>query len=395
MDERKIRSEYKELFDSIHASDELRQRVLAQKPKKRSIKPVINIAGSVAAAVMIFSAVGNYTFETDRSGVIRETFVSQTERPDMAERSSDAIAADTAEAESTAEPGGAATPAANPVPTAKPAAKPTAQPKTESKRGGANGVSDTPSYSGSARGDSAATRNSAAQEQTNSETEGGSITFEIEADQKAYEAQTAAPESGANAGGNSVDIGNTDDLSRETGEAPVLRGMRGIGSAALRMNSGSVLSAIPQSVSVMSASKYAGDGIYHQEEWDNNRYFDYIGIDLLGKIVLPTDVGYIGDDTAYFMVDQDGVPQNDTRIFAFEGGEKSITVITSKDTAYAETYLSYPGLEISDISGSKAVVFETDSAYKCYMIYNSTSFIIDTVELTEDELAQLLVSIAG
>ena len=395
MDERKIRSEYKELFDSIHASEELRRRVLTQKPKKRSIKPVINIAGSVAAAVMIFSAVGNYTFETDRSGVIRETFVSQTERPDMAARSTDAIVADTAKAESTAEPGGATVPTANSVPTEKPTVKPTAMPKTESKRGSASGVNDTPSYSGSARGDSAATRNSSSQKQTYSETEGGSITFEIEADQKAYEAQTAAPESEANAGGNSEVAGNTEDSSRETGEAPVLRGARSIGSAALRMNSGSVLSAIPQSVSTMSASEYAGDGIYHQEEWDNNRYFDYIGIDLLGKIVLPADVGYIGDDTAYLMVDQEGVPQNDTRIFAFEGGEKRITVITSKDTAYAETYLSYPGLEISDISGSKAVVFETDSAYKCYMIYNDTSFIIDTVELTEDELAQLLVSIVG
>lgn len=394
MDERKIRSEYKELFDRIHASEDLRLRVLSQKPKKRSIKPVINIAGSIAAAVMIFTAVGNYTFETDKSGVISETFVSQTERPYMEDSVTAATAApEAAASDSAAGQSRTSVPAAKSVPTAKP----TEKPKTESKRGGTSGVSSTPSYSGSAKGDSAATQNSASQDRAYSEADSGSITFEIEADQKADEIQTSAPiseENTADYSENAEDTGVSSQTA-DAGAAPVLRGMRGTGSAVLRMNSGSVLSMIPQSGFAMSASEYIDDGIYHQEEWDNNRYFDYIGIDLLGKIILPADTGYIGDDTAYFMVDQNGVPQNDTRIFAFEGGEKRVTVITSKDTDYAETYLSYPGLEISDISGSKAVVFETDDTYKCYMIYNSTSYIIDTVQLTEDELAQLLISIAG
>ena len=71
MDERKIRNEYKRVFDEIHASDELRKRILEQKPQKRSVKPIINTVSSVAAALMIFTAVGDYSFKTDNLTIIR------------------------------------------------------------------------------------------------------------------------------------------------------------------------------------------------------------------------------------------------------------------------------------------------------------------------------------
>lgn len=401
MDERKIRSEYKKIFDEIHAGEDLRLRILEQKPQKRSIRPIINIAGSVAAAVMIFTAVGDYSFNTDKSGIISESVVMQTEKPSSGSGMSAASKAAPSETESAQIPkdanaGSAAeTPTAAPSvkATAKPSVKATAKPATDNgKRGSTSGTeTNRASSSSGARGDSTA----ASPAPVYNEPVNESKTFEIDVEDKnnSGSSQTYEQESGTN--NTTSDPGTKEKGENTTADIAVPRVSRGYSGALLKMNSSSVLSMIPQGASAMSTAEYADDGIYHQEEWDNNRYFNYIGSDILGKIILPANISYTGDETAYFMVDQDGIPQNDTRIFAFTGGESRVTILTSRDTSFAETYLSYPGLEISDISGNKAIIFEAENTYKCYMIYNSTSYIIDTVQLTEDELAQLLVSLVG
>ena len=78
MDEKKLISEYKAVFDDIHASDSLREAVRDIKPSRHKIHvitPFKAAIGTVAAAVMIFAAVHEYSFETDTSGVISETIV--------------------------------------------------------------------------------------------------------------------------------------------------------------------------------------------------------------------------------------------------------------------------------------------------------------------------------
>ena len=78
MNDNEFRKLYKKEFDGICASDELKSAVKNLKPQKprRVVTPFKATVGTVAAAVMIFAAVSDYSFEKDTSGVISETVVS-------------------------------------------------------------------------------------------------------------------------------------------------------------------------------------------------------------------------------------------------------------------------------------------------------------------------------
>lgn len=78
LEDKEFRAQYKKEFDSICASDELKNAVKNLKPQKprRVVTPFKAALGTVAAAVMIFAAVHDYSFEKDTSGVISETVVS-------------------------------------------------------------------------------------------------------------------------------------------------------------------------------------------------------------------------------------------------------------------------------------------------------------------------------
>ena len=76
MDDAELRREYKLTYDKISASDELREKILNQKPQKRSVSPLKATIGTIAAAFMIFAAVHEYGFKENTDGVISETVVS-------------------------------------------------------------------------------------------------------------------------------------------------------------------------------------------------------------------------------------------------------------------------------------------------------------------------------
>ena len=78
MEDKEFRELYKKEFDGICASDGLKSAVKnlgPQKPRK-VVTPFKATIGTVAAAIMIFAAVNDYSFEKDTSGVISETVVS-------------------------------------------------------------------------------------------------------------------------------------------------------------------------------------------------------------------------------------------------------------------------------------------------------------------------------
>lgn len=83
LEDKEFKALYKKDFDSICASNELKNAVKNLKPQKprRVVTPFKAALGTVAAAVMIFAAVHDYSFEKDTSGVISETVVS-TELPE-------------------------------------------------------------------------------------------------------------------------------------------------------------------------------------------------------------------------------------------------------------------------------------------------------------------------
>ena len=78
MEDKEFREQYKKEFDAICASDGLKSAVKNLKPQKprKVVTPFKATIGTVAAAIMIFAAVSDYSFEKDTSGVISEKVVS-------------------------------------------------------------------------------------------------------------------------------------------------------------------------------------------------------------------------------------------------------------------------------------------------------------------------------
>ncbi len=73
--------EYREAFDEIHASDSLRDKVLNQKKTRLTIKPFKATLVTVAAAVMIFAVVHDYSFQNNGDGIIEETHTKSQTTP--------------------------------------------------------------------------------------------------------------------------------------------------------------------------------------------------------------------------------------------------------------------------------------------------------------------------
>jgi hypothetical protein len=158
-----------------------------------------------------------------------------------------------------------------------------------------------------------------------------------------------------------------------------------------------------QAQSSSSASSAASGGAsvtasvaeeYHTEQWDNDKYFSYIGFDVVNKAALAEDMKYVGDNKMQFNVDSDGVPISDAMAFVFKGDNgRRVNIVTSRDTAYTERILSDSSIVKSDICGTEAAVFATDSGYSSYMISGGTSYITRTEGITEQELTDLLISL--
>lgn len=141
---------------------------------------------------------------------------------------------------------------------------------------------------------------------------------------------------------------------------------------------------------------YAVGSAYETVEWTMDDYFEYLGENVMEKLSLPPDFTYIGDTEMTVSVDENGVPSQDSRIFPYEGDNgRYVSVITSKDTLTSRSYLEDERYVKSDIEGNDAVVIGGGEEYKSYMISNDVSHIITSDGVTEDELADMLVSIGG
>lgn len=135
---------------------------------------------------------------------------------------------------------------------------------------------------------------------------------------------------------------------------------------------------------------------YTTVDWTMDDYFAYLGENVFDKISLPPDFLYIGDMEMTVSLDENGIPAQDSRIFPYEGENgRYVSVITSKDTLTSRSYLEDTRYVKSDIEGNDAVVIGGGEEYKSYMISNDVSHIITSDGVTEDELADMLVSIGG
>ncbi len=404
-----FKENFKAANDSIHADEKLIEQVLRQK----SVKKRRNLAKyySVAAAAVVVVSVTAFTLpkmlDRDNSGVIEEHTVTQSTgdsglfgrhggtesgKPHTPEASMPVPKTSTVPKTSSPQtpkakptPKAKLTPKASTAPKAKstpktstapkttaaPAAKATTAPQAVTstpKPAENNAVSGLPSYSFENdsvpepiifESDSAQAQETVAkQKQENTKTAALKINV--------LKAVKAAP----------VMSERTDDT-----EYSVSSSAAGGGGAA----SGGA-----------SASKYAADIAeeYHSIEWDNKQYAEYLGYDLMKKIVLPEDFTYSGDEKNVFTANEDGSLSYDGKIYAYTGNDlRSVTAVTTKDTANVSGYIDGTEYETSDICGVKTVIIQEEKGYECYMINNGISISVFTYGISEDELREILVSL--
>ncbi len=416
MDEREFRDEYKRVFNNIHASAELLEKIKTQKQPKRNFKPYIAAAASAAAAFMIFAAVHDYNFDNNNDdGVISETRIAETEKPAATERAK----AQTEPEKSTEKDSTTDTAVAgdNVTSTKKPEKKTTQDymkealeksgatkqseykaPVITSKPDSGNTADSTRSGSSypaepvPEKTQAAAAESSAVSEQSNSYSETSapeykaSVSLRINKAAETSEKTTKFFNNPEENDGQAVSEAASADAAPSEGYASnggTLYGSSGGSSSAIMPGGGGGSFSAPASVAA-------------SVEWDNDRYFEYIGVDLKAKIELCADVEYTGDDTAYFMVDQNGDLLNDLRTFTFRGENGiCINVETTRSTDSVQSIIDDESFEKSDIEGTSAVVIDTDGTYRCYMIFKGTSYTIDASGITEDGLGDILLSIVS
>lgn len=417
MDEREFRDEYKRVFNNIHASAELLEKIKTQKQPKRNFKPYIAAAASAAAAFMIFAAVHDYNFDNNDDGVISETRIAETEKPEATEKAK----AQTEPAKSVEQESAADTAVAgdNATSTKKSEQKTTQDYMKEAlEKSGATKQSEykapviTSKPDSGNTADSTRSGSSYSAESVPEKTQAAAAESSAVSESSNSYSETSAPEYKASV---SLRINKAAETSEKTTkffnnpeeneEMAVTESAPD--SANLAPSEGSVSSGgtlYGSSGGSSSAIMPGGGGgsfsapasVAASVEWDNDRYFEYIGVDLKAKIELCADVEYTGDDTAYFMVDQNGDLLNDLRTFTFRGENGiCINVETTRSTDSVQSIIDDESFEKSDIEGTSAVVIDTDGTYRCYMVFKGTSYTIDATGITEDGLGDILLSIVS
>lgn len=404
-----FKENFKAANDSIHADEKLIEQVLRQK----SVKKRRNLAKyySVAAAAVVVVSVTAFTLpkmlDRDNSGVIEEHTVTQSTgdsglfgrhggtesgKPHTPEASTPVPKTSAVPKTSSPQtPKASTAPKAKPTPkastapkakstpktstapktTAAPAAKATTAPQAVTstpKPAENNAVSGLPSYS---------FENDSVSEPIIFESDSAQAQ-ETVAKQKQENTKTAALKINVPKAVKAAPVMSerTDDT-----EYSVSSSAAGGGGAA----SGGA-----------SASKYAADIAeeYHSIEWDNKQYAEYLGYDLMKKIVLPEDFTYSGDEKNVFTANEDGSLSYDGKIYAYTGNDlRSVTAVTTKDTANVSGYIDGTEYETSDICGVKTVIIQEEKGYECYMINNGISISVFTYGISEDELREILVSL--
>ena len=80
--------------------------------------------------------------------------------------------------------------------------------------------------------------------------------------------------------------------------------------------------------------------------------------------------------------------------FRYANGNSYIYISATSDTSDVSQMLN-SGYLTTDINGTIAVVFENGKEYTSYIISNNIAYTIDTYDVSEEDLANLLLSIAG
>lgn len=358
MNENELKEEYRRLFDGIHASPDLYGRILKKEKRHFAFKPVLHGLTAAAAALVIFAAVHDYDFSPKTDGIISETAV----QTDTSEQNGDIDATEEHTVSSRE-----AVP--SPAPTSDTQKKQAAENPSQPLRT----VQPVP-HSADVR---------SVQPSQPSERVTPSHTPKTESVQYAVPSPAVISEQD-NA---TVEITAAQD-------EPITQKRSMHRKSLFNVNH---MTAKPLADTSSAAVYSAGtENVPVMEEWDNNRYFDYIGTDILNDVVYSEDLEYIGENTRYFEVDSNGVPLSDTASFNFSGNdERFVQITTTKDLTYSTSVISDVNVVLSDINGTEAAVFADNDDYSAFMIHGDTSYTLNTTAITEEEICDMLTSITA
>lgn len=364
---------YKAANDSINADNELLERVLSQ--KRRRVTPVYKYSSIAAAcaAVAVSIAVAPMMINGNVSHDTGDSFGSLMPSPAIEERNFEYEETEQKKAEDNAVISGEKENSK--------AEKSDAKKETEERVSKSEAKNEIKS---AAKSEAKNKVTGVTSEKTDAQQSGAAMYSEEKAEPKA-ESQTDTVESAAEA---------ADDTAADTEDSSRAR---------------KIVNTYTKSIVLcVNSADYGGEyyaqdsyedldetGEYTFAEWSLEDYSMYLGADVVSMLELPSDFSYIGSDEIPVSVDENGKPMQDNRIFPYEGsGGRYITVITSKNTLAVQSQLSDGRYEKSDINGVNAVVTGGEGNYKCYMINGGISYVVTARGIDEEELADLLISIA-
>lgn len=369
-----FKDDFKKANDSIHADDELLNKVLSLKPGNKRFNPYKYIPAA-AAAVFVLSTTAVILpklMNHNDSGVIYESSVQYETPESNYGNTHSGVASENSKPEkspsvsSAPEPTlPASTPAASPKPSGLPA-KQTSAPKQAPAAVKAPSATAEPVPETAADNEQIPVTNE--------------VVIHIPEESSLPEYSITADKSE-----------NDEDISRNIKLLPPETKK----SVVLSIN----YSGYEPEIAEFNSAAYDCEDIFNEysaEDWDNNRYFEYLGFDLYEHLNLPEDFSCIADEKITVMADKDGIPSFDNRIFPFDGNEgRYVTVMTSKNTMTARVYLSDEHYTLSSIYDIPAVIIGTEKGYRCYMICGSVSYVITADGLDEKELENMLVSLTA
>lgn len=377
---------YRSANNDIKADDELLNKVLKQKRRKRT--PIYKYSSIAAAVVIISAAIASIPLmNRDNSGIIYEEASISTAAPSGAASGTGKTSKQQAAIESTSKPNSEAS-------TAKPQKAENIQPQTGTQS-------------------AAASRQSGASEKSSSsDTSERKVTGENPSqiaesvDNTAKMPETARADIVAAEYYPQTDADKKTEYNTDSYEASDDEETQEVSEYV----SESVNTYTKSVVLHVNSEDYGSDygavsGTYENYDtsdpceavdWSMEDYFNYLGENIFDKITLEPDFEYIGDYEMTVSVNERGEPGFDNRIFPYKGSSgRYVTVITSKNKLTAQSYLTDERYVKSDIAGNPAVIIGSEENYKCYIIENGISYIITASGVNEEELENLLVSIGG
>ncbi len=130
------------------------------------------------------------------------------------------------------------------------------------------------------------------------------------------------------------------------------------------------------------------------EQMTYGEYCSYLGIDILKKAQLPSDMKFYESDNVGVQKTDNEIT-NDEAYFSADNsdGSKYVQIVTAKISGKANDYVSSSDYKKSSFNGKDAVIIYNGSMYEAYFMYNDVSVSVTAHSVTEDELKALLSSL--